>query len=74
MDWLAKQAVWAQAQANRLPSPCISVCEMSLSGGLCRGCLRTLEEIASWAALSDADKRIVWARIEARALQHGTRP
>ena len=74
MDWLAKQAVRAQAQANKLPSPCVSVCEMSLSGGLCRGCLRTLDEIEAWATLGDADKRVVWARIEARAIQRGARP
>jgi uncharacterized protein len=74
MDWLAKLAVRAQAQASKLPSPCISVCEVSLSGGLCRGCLRTLDEIEAWATLSDADKRVVWARIEARAIQHGARP
>ena len=46
MEWLAKQAVQAQAKESKLPSPCVSVCAMELSKGLCRGCLRTLDEIA----------------------------
>ena len=29
-----------------LASPCINVCEMEQPSGLCRGCLRTLDEIA----------------------------
>jgi len=67
MEWLAKQAVQAQAKERNLPSPCISVCTMELSSGLCRGCLRTLDEIAVWSTMGDTDKRAVWARIEARA-------
>jgi uncharacterized protein len=69
MEWLAKLAVQAQAKAGNLPSPCISVCTMELSSGLCRGCLRTLDEIASWSTMGDEDKRAVWARIEARATE-----
>lgn len=68
MDWLARQAQRAQKQSSRLPSPCISVCTMELSSGLCKGCLRTLDEIASWSTLDDEGKRIIWARIETRAL------
>jgi len=74
MKWLAQQAVCAQATAQNLPSPCISVCTMNLSDGLCRGCLRTLEEIAAWSTLNDEDKRTVWARIEVRATAQGERP
>jgi uncharacterized protein len=73
MEWLAKLAVQAQAKERNLPSPCISVCTMELSSGLCRGCLRTLDEIAAWSTLGDEGKRAVWGRIELRAnLQAGT--
>lgn len=68
MDWLARQAQRAQKQAAKLPSPCISVCTMEFSSGLCKGCLRTLDEIADWSTLDDEGKRIIWARIETRAL------
>ncbi|MDP3700866.1 MAG: DUF1289 domain-containing protein [Hylemonella sp.] len=67
MEWLAKKAVQAQAQARNLPSPCISVCTMELAFGQCRGCLRTLDEIGAWSTLDDEGKRAVWARIEQRA-------
>ncbi len=67
MEWLARQAVRAQAKQRDLPSPCISVCTMEIASGLCRGCLRTLDEIAAWSTLDDAGKRAVWAHIEVRA-------
>ena len=58
-----------------VPSPCIDVCRMDARTGLCEGCLRTLDEIAAWAALTDAMKREVLANIEARraALAGATR-
>lgn len=74
MEWLAKQAVRAQAKAQALPSPCISVCRMDTATGLCKGCLRTLDEITAWSGLDDAGKRAIWARIEARATTQGVNP
>ncbi len=41
---------------------------MDEASGLCRGCQRTLDEIAAWSALSDAEKLRVWKRIRARRL------
>jgi len=34
--------------------------------GLCRGCLRTLDEITAWGHADEAFKREVWQAIEAR--------
>ena len=47
-----------------VPSPCISVCVMQ--EGLCKGCLRTIDEIAHWGKGGDAYRRDVWARIRER--------
>ena len=47
-------------------SPCINVCRMNATTGLCEGCLRTIEEIAGWSRYEDADKRAVWLRITQR--------
>lgn len=73
MKFLAASArhVRASAQnfAQTVPSPCVSVCQMSDATGLCQGCLRTLEEIGQWGNADDAFKRAVWARIEARLAQ-----
>ena len=61
--------------AGNVPSPCISVCRMTEAGGLCEGCLRTLDEVAQWSRLSEAAKREIWARIGQRvARQRGTTP
>lgn len=49
-----------------VPSPCVSICELDEARGRCKGCYRTLQELAGWGALSDADKRTIWARIEER--------
>lgn len=50
-----------------VPSPCISVCRMDVASGLCEGCFRTLDEIASWAMASDEEKRAVWRMLVERA-------
>lgn len=47
-------------------SPCTSVCRMDARTGWCEGCLRTIDEIAAWSKLDDADKRAVWQLLEAR--------
>ena len=49
-----------------VPSPCINVCQMDPATGLCRGCLRTIDEIVAWGKSSDTDKRAVWAEIRRR--------
>jgi uncharacterized protein len=36
-------------------SPCIGICRLGVDG-LCEGCLRTGDEIASWMSLSDAER------------------
>lgn len=58
-----------------IPSPCISVCKMDpgliaadaqTQGGLCIGCLRTIDEIIAWGGASAAAKRVILAAIERR--------
>lgn len=66
---LRVKAEAAQALARDLPSPCTSVCRISDERGLCKGCLRTLDEIAAWSRMDDAAKRGVWRTIGLRASQ-----
>jgi len=49
-----------------VPSPCIDVCRMDANSGLCEGCLRTLDEIAGWAAATDDAKHFILAAIAQR--------
>lgn len=47
-------------------SPCINVCRIDEATGWCDGCQRTLDEIAEWSVLDDAEKREVWLQLAAR--------
>lgn len=40
-------------------SPCIGVCTLDATTGLCRGCLRTMAEISSWPDLEAVDQQRV---------------
>jgi len=47
-------------------SPCTSVCEMDAQSGFCRGCFRTLDEIAAWSVLDADGRKAVLAALPAR--------
>ena len=47
-------------------SPCLGICLMDPRTRMCRGCLRTVEEIAAWYSASHAEKRAILARLEQR--------
>ncbi len=51
---------------KEIPSPCVNVCQMNPYNGLCRGCLRTIDEIAGWLDLSASEKIAVLEKIEQR--------
>jgi len=56
----------AAARGAAVPSPCLSICRMDPASGLCKGCSRTIEEIAGWSTLDNAGRLAVWDRIAAR--------
>ena len=37
-------------------SPCVEVCRMDTTKDICVGCWRTLDEIARWRDMSDAER------------------
>ncbi|MDM0078016.1 DUF1289 domain-containing protein [Variovorax sp. J2P1-59] len=79
MATLAERAEAALAAVGDVPSPCISICRMDAASGFCQGCLRTIQEIAAWSRMGEADKRSVWRAIELRAqagflIPEGDRP
>jgi uncharacterized protein len=53
-----------------IASPCISVCRMDGASKLCEGCLRTIDEIASWGGMSEQEKLMVCDAIEHRKVAH----
>jgi len=67
LELLRKQARRVAAgNLADVPSPCISICRMDMNTGYCEGCRRTLDEIAAWGRMGDADKRAVWIEIAER--------
>jgi predicted Fe-S protein YdhL (DUF1289 family) len=52
--------------AEKVPSPCNNVCQLDPDTGYCRGCLRTIEEIAGWVDYSNEEKLAVLERLEER--------
>jgi uncharacterized protein len=47
-------------------SPCLGICLMDPATRMCRGCLRTIDEIRGWYEASPADKRAILDRLEVR--------
>jgi uncharacterized protein len=57
---------------DNVPSPCVKVCVLDRSTGLCRGCLRTIEEVAGWMDMTPEEKRATLERVALRRAQSET--
>jgi predicted Fe-S protein YdhL (DUF1289 family) len=49
-----------------IESPCVKICDIDRPSGLCRGCGRTLAEIARWSALTGSERRQIMAELPGR--------
>jgi predicted Fe-S protein YdhL (DUF1289 family) len=56
----------------KIESPCIDVCTIDPVTGVCAGCARTLDEIARWSTLSEAERARIMRELPAR--RHRTKP
>ena len=52
-----------------IASPCVKVCVMDAEQRYCAGCLRTLDEIARWGEMTDAERAAVMANLAARCVE-----
>ena len=55
-----------------IESPCNKVCVINEASGLCRGCYRTLDEIACWGTMSDEERAEVIGKLAERATRSST--
>ena len=73
----------ARPAASGVASPCINICRRDTATGWCEGCLRTIDEIATWGQLDEdgrrqilqaiAPRRVAWvAARTARRAQQGS--
>jgi hypothetical protein len=51
---------------TRASTPCIRVCLLDPETGLCEGCGRTREEIASWFRFSEEERRRIMSELPDR--------
>jgi predicted Fe-S protein YdhL (DUF1289 family) len=49
-----------------IKSPCLRVCAVDGRANICRGCGRTLKEIAGWGAMNDGERDAVLRALPAR--------
>jgi hypothetical protein len=68
-DGLGAATEGPQQRCASAASPCINVCRMDAATGWCAGCLRTLDEIATWSILDDDAKREIWVDLGRRHLE-----
>ena len=46
-----------------IPSPCRKLCTLDRASRICTACGRTLEEIARWSSMTDAERQAVLHRL-----------
>jgi predicted Fe-S protein YdhL (DUF1289 family) len=49
-----------------MKSPCIKICQMDPARAVCIGCCRSLDEIARWGSMSEAEQLEVLNQIPER--------
>ena len=49
-----------------IETPCDKICILEDASGLCRGCGRTVDEIACWTAYNDTERTRVMAQLPLR--------
>ena len=56
----------APTPPRSIASPCVMVCTVDGASGLCLGCFRTLQEIATWSRMTDEARAAVMADLSSR--------
>ena len=47
-------------------TPCIQICVLNPVTSICEGCGRTLDEIAQWSCLGEAERQRIMSELERR--------
>ncbi len=59
-----KDDLWKR---DEVQSPCVKLCMVHPEERICVGCLRSMEEIATWSRLTPAERHRIIADLPARA-------
>ena len=76
IDWLQMQGMSDQClcpacAGGMVRSPCVDVCELNPASDICRGCYRSLDEIADWSRLGPDARADVYLSIRDRKERAG---
>lgn len=61
----APRTVSSQAPVA-VSTPCVMVCTIDPTSGLCLGCYRSADEIARWSRFSETERKTIMAQLDAR--------
>jgi predicted Fe-S protein YdhL (DUF1289 family) len=59
---------------SAIESPCLKICVLEPGSKLCRGCGRTIEEIAGWSTMPEHERRRIMTALPARLAAAGIAP
>jgi len=54
-----------------IQTPCINICKIDPATRLCEGCGRSLDEIARWGSMSDAERAAIMRALPERRIKPG---
>ena len=55
--------VW---QRQEIESPCVKICLLHPTAGICTGCFRTRDEIGTWSRITPEERREIMATLDDR--------
>ena len=58
-------------ETSPVNSPCVAQCKLTEDKSHCLGCLRTLNEIRDWSAISNEEKQLIIEAIKQRRKNNG---
>jgi len=62
----AARCAFRRIEEMGIETPCIGICNLDATSGLCTGCGRSLDEIASWSRLTSEQRRKLMSELPAR--------
>ncbi len=57
-----------------IETPCVKICTLDARSGMCLGCGRTIDEIARWTAMGDAERARLIGQLPARLAAANAKP
>lgn len=58
----------AREAREQVASPCTNLCAIDAASGMCRGCLRTLDEITIWGQATNEERLEILAAVARRKI------